>query len=112
MHDENAGADPPPPPPDAVLALAAFVRATCAEKRLSQRELARRSGLRRELVGRIARGQANPSITAVFKLAHGMGVSLAELGEALEHGRRAEPGPSPAADPSTPPPPSTETGDQ
>lgn len=103
MHDENAGADPPPPPSEAVLALAAFVRATCAEKRLSQRELARRSGLRRELVGRIARGQANPSISAVFKLAHGMGVSLRELGEALE--RR------PDAEPSTPPP-STETGDQ
>lgn len=111
MHDENAGAGPPPPPTDAVLALAAFVRATCAEKRLSQRELARRSGLRRELVGRIARGEANPSITAVFKLARGMDVSLRELGEAMERRPAAGPEPSPAAEPSTPPP-STETGDQ
>jgi transcriptional regulator with XRE-family HTH domain len=111
MHDENAGSDPPPQPSDAVLALAAFVRATCAEKRLSQRELARRSGLRRELVGRIARGQANPSMTAVIKLVHGMGLSLRELGEALERMPSAEPAPSPAAEPSASPP-STKTGDQ
>ena len=46
---------------------------------LSQAELARRTGLRRELVGRIERGQANPTLVVLIALAGGLGYAMEEL---------------------------------
>jgi len=46
---------------------------------LSQAELARRTGLRRELVGRIERGQANPTLVVLIALADGLGYAMEEL---------------------------------
>ena len=46
---------------------------------ISQAELARRTGLRRELVGRIERGQANPTLAVLATLAGGLGYAIEEL---------------------------------
>lgn len=46
---------------------------------LSQAELARRTGLRRELVGRVERGQANPTLVVLIALAGGLGYAIEEL---------------------------------
>lgn len=71
-------------------ALATFVRRVCSEKRLTYRELARRSGLRRELIGNIARGMTNPGLTNVLRLVEAMGASAEDLGTALDAARVRE----------------------
>jgi transcriptional regulator with XRE-family HTH domain len=42
-------------------------------------ELARRSGVSAELIGRIERGQANPRLDVLARLAHALGVTVAVL---------------------------------
>ena len=46
---------------------------------ISQEELAERAGLHRTYVGEIERGERNPSVDVMDRLAHGLSVSLAEL---------------------------------
>ncbi len=46
---------------------------------LTQEDLAERSGLDRSYIGGVERGERNPTLTVIEKIADGLGVSLAEL---------------------------------
>lgn len=46
---------------------------------LTQEELADRSGLDRSYIGGVERGERNPTLSVIEKIAVGLGVSLAEL---------------------------------
>lgn len=46
---------------------------------LTQEELADRSGLDRSYIGGVERGERNPTLTVIEKIAEGLGVTLAEL---------------------------------
>lgn len=46
---------------------------------LSQERLAERSGLHWSFIGRVERGQRNPNLRNVFRLAHGLSVEPSEL---------------------------------
>lgn len=46
---------------------------------LTQEELADRSGLDRSYIGGVERGDRNPSLSVIEKIAQGLGVTLAEL---------------------------------
>jgi transcriptional regulator with XRE-family HTH domain len=46
---------------------------------ISQRELAKRSGLHRTYISDLERGARNPSIQSIEKLAHALQVSVAKL---------------------------------
>ena len=46
---------------------------------LSQEELAERCGLDRSYIGGVERGQRNPTVSVIEKIAEGLGVTLAEL---------------------------------
>jgi CheY-like chemotaxis protein len=56
---------------------------------ISQEELAARAGLHRTYVSEVERGERNPSITSVEKLAHALEISITSLFE------RTEPNPGP-----------------
>lgn len=64
--------------PDLV-ALGKTVRRLRVERALSQEELAERSGLHRNYIGGIERGERNVGIKAVFAIARGLGVEAKEL---------------------------------
>ncbi|MBP7817131.1 MAG: helix-turn-helix transcriptional regulator [Phenylobacterium sp.] len=49
------------------------------QKGLSQEELAGRSDLHRNYVGLVERGERNASIKTMFKLAHALGINVAQL---------------------------------
>jgi transcriptional regulator with XRE-family HTH domain len=69
--------------------LASVLRALREERGRSQEALAHDAGLTVAALARIERGQANPSWTTVRRIATGLGISLAELGRAVdEHGQR------------------------
>ena len=46
---------------------------------LTQEELAHQSGLDRSYIGGVERGERNPTLTVIEKIAKGLGISLAEL---------------------------------
>ena len=46
---------------------------------LTQEDLADRSGLDRSYIGGIERGERNPTLSVIEKIADGLGISLAEL---------------------------------
>ena len=46
---------------------------------LTQEELADRSGLDRSYIGGVERGERNPTLTVIEKIAEGLGITLAEL---------------------------------
>lgn len=61
------------------LAFGRTVRARRAERRISQEELAARSGLHRTYVSGIERGERNLSLASILKLAEALEVNPAEL---------------------------------
>ncbi len=46
---------------------------------LTQEDLADRSGLDRSYIGGVERGERNPTLTVIEKIADGLGISIAEL---------------------------------
>jgi transcriptional regulator with XRE-family HTH domain len=58
------------------LALGAVVRQLRARHALSQEELGYRTGLHRNYVGAIERGEINPTFRTLMTLAHGLDVQL------------------------------------
>jgi transcriptional regulator with XRE-family HTH domain len=72
-------ATPAPPPPRVGGALAALRR----QRELSLDELSRQAGVSKSMLSQIERGQANPTVAVVWRLATALGVPLPELlGEA------------------------------
>ncbi len=71
-------------------ALARVVRRCRDQSGLSQEAVARDSGLTVGAFARIERGEANPSWTTVRSIAAALGVSLADLGHALDREDDAE----------------------
>lgn len=60
-------------------ALGRAVRILRVTRDLSQEELGARSGLRRNYIGAIERGEINPTFRVLLKLERGLAVSLSEL---------------------------------
>ncbi len=57
----------------------ARVRQLRQAQQLSQEQVAERSGLHRNYIGGIERGERNVSLDSIIKLAHGLGVHPADL---------------------------------
>lgn len=55
------------------------VREARAAAGLSQEEFADRAGLDRSYVGGVERGERNPTLSVITKIAEGLGVTLTEL---------------------------------
>ena len=69
--------------------LASVLRTLRERSGRSQESLAHDAGITVAALARIERGQSNPSWTTVRQIADGLGISLAELGRAVdEHGQR------------------------
>ncbi len=66
-------------PQDLQRRLGRTVRELRAEARLTQEQVADASGLHRNYVGGIERGERNPSFVQLVRLAHGLGTSLGDL---------------------------------
>jgi len=71
-----------------VAALGVAVRGARRRAALTQAQLAERAGVRRELIGQIERGMANPTLAVILRLARGLGVSASQLARAAEDSRR------------------------
>jgi transcriptional regulator with XRE-family HTH domain len=75
MPAEFQGADPQ---------LAAALRSLREDRQLSQHALATRAGITTNTLARIERGESNPSWTTVRSLINALGVSVIDLGQALD----------------------------
>ena len=62
-----------------LIAFGRKVRDLRKERKLSQEELAERSGLHRNYIGGIERGERNVGIKALYKIARGLNVPPARL---------------------------------
>jgi transcriptional regulator with XRE-family HTH domain len=71
------------------LSLAVVLRDLRNERGDTQEDLAHRAGLTVAAFARIERGHANPTWTTVRRLAVALDISLAALGEAVEHSQAA-----------------------
>jgi transcriptional regulator with XRE-family HTH domain len=67
------------------------VRAIRDEKGISQEELAHRSGVDRSYMGGIERGERNPSLKNIFRIAEGLDVPAHVLFERFEEISRSDP---------------------
>ncbi|GAB2467295.1 helix-turn-helix transcriptional regulator [Comamonas humi] len=63
----------------ALRALGAAIRQVRLEKKISQEELAHRSEIDRSYMSSIERGQQNPGIASVLRIAEALEMSAAEL---------------------------------
>lgn len=61
------------------------------ERRLSQEGVAERAGIACKYVGEIERGETNPSVTILVRLARGLGVPVAELFRRITPDSSADP---------------------
>jgi transcriptional regulator with XRE-family HTH domain len=71
-------------PANARKRLGAQIRARRSELGFSQDELAHRCGLHRTYVGGIERGERNPSLVNLLKIARAFNMSVAELVEGID----------------------------
>ena len=62
-----------------LLGLGNALRETRAERRVSQEELGLRTGVHRNYIGGIERGERNPSVTTIATLADALDLKLSEL---------------------------------
>lgn len=74
----------PEPPPTPERAFGAVLRELRRARGLSQEGLALEAGYDRSYVGELERGQKSPSLRAIFRLAHVVGVSPSALLAAVE----------------------------
>ena len=65
-------------------ALGEAVRELRRQRGISQETLARRGGLHRTYIGGVERGERNPTVASLFKLANGLDVSPALLIRRIE----------------------------
>lgn len=66
-------------PATLLLGLGRAIREARAELRISQEELGLRTGVHRNYIGGIERGERNPSVVTVAKLAQALELSPSEL---------------------------------
>jgi transcriptional regulator with XRE-family HTH domain len=62
------------------------LREARADSRISQEELGLRTGVHRNYIGGIERGERNPSVTTVAALADALGLKMSELFARAEGG--------------------------
>ena len=62
-----------------LLGLGNVLREARAERRVSQEELGLRTGVHRNYIGGIERGERNPSVTTIATLADALDLTLSEL---------------------------------
>mgnify|MGYP006288320453 CR=1 FL=1 len=74
----------PRPEDELARAFGEVLRKARQEARLSQEELAARSGLHRTYISQFERGQKSPSLTVVAGLARSLGLTASELVGAAE----------------------------
>jgi transcriptional regulator with XRE-family HTH domain len=60
------------------------IKAKRAELKISQEQLAEKAGLHRTYVGDIERGERNPSLINIERIAKALGFSLSDLFKGLE----------------------------
>ncbi len=68
--------------------LAQVIRAVCAHKGVTQEAVAHGAGLTVGTYARIERGEYNPTWITVTRIVDALGISLRELGEAVDKQRR------------------------
>jgi transcriptional regulator with XRE-family HTH domain len=68
-----------PSDPGITAALGRAVRFLREQRNLSQEELAARCGMHRTYVGGIERGERNPTVTAIYRLAEALQINGSEL---------------------------------
>ena len=62
-----------------LVSLGAAIRAARIERSVSQEELAHRSNIDRSYMSSIERGNQNPGIISIIRIARGMGMTMTEL---------------------------------
>lgn len=63
------------------------LREARGDSRISQEELGLRTGVHRNYIGGIERGERNPSVTTIATLAEALGLKLSELFAVVERER-------------------------
>jgi len=76
MHPQRTPLRPLPPEQ---VSLGRAVRWRRAYTGISQEELGFRSALHRNYIGAIERGQINPTLRTLLKVANGLGIAVSEL---------------------------------
>ena len=66
-------------PSPLLVGLGRVIRDARGDSRISQEELGLRTGVHRNYIGGIERGERNPSVTTVAILANELGVTMSEL---------------------------------
>jgi len=66
-------------PSPLLVGLGHVIREARGDSRISQEELGLRTGVHRNYIGGIERGERNPSVTTVAVLADELGVKMSEL---------------------------------
>jgi transcriptional regulator with XRE-family HTH domain len=66
-------------PSTLLLGLGRAIREARAELRISQEELSLRTGVHRNYIGGIERGERNPSVTTIARLANALEVPASDL---------------------------------